>query len=230
MIAEPVMERIQNAVKEVNRQLDMDNSVKPWVKLSEEELFAELASCILGSRITFEKAKTISELLKSNELLSLQYLIENPKRCESRIYSVLREQKCLYARSKARYIVTSGTRIYVKECTSIKEILKKAHDQYIARETLSKLCLGIGFKQASLFLRNIHYADNLAILDTHVITYMRLMGFKKELDKSLNRQLYLLYENQLRNYSKKFNTSVAQLDLSIWIVMRIISREFKWML
>lgn len=230
MIAEQVMGRIENAVREVNKELSGNNSSSQWENLSEEELFLELSSCIIGSRITYEKAKTVSDLIKDDDLLSLQELITNPKKYESRIYSILRQEKCLYAKSKARYIVSTGIRIYMEEGTSIKKILKKSQDQYTAREILADLCLGIGLKQASLFLRNIYYADNLAILDTHVINFIHLMGLEAGSDKSLSKRLYLTYENQLRSYSEKFNTSIAKLDVSIWVVMRTISREFKWML
>lgn len=229
MTAAPVIEKIENAVRAVNRELD-NNSCKSWTEIPEDELFIELASCILGSRITFEKAKNASEQLRQDGLLSLQELKREPHKYEGRIYSVLKKQRCLYARSKARYIVTTCISIYSKERTSIKELLENAPDQYEAREVLTELCLGIGLKQASLFLRNINYADNLAILDTHVINYMHLIGLEDEEHQGLTRKLYLSYENQLRKYSKKFNTSVAQLDVSIWVVMRTISREFKWML
>ena len=230
MIAAPVIERIENAVREVNRELDRNNSSMQWNRLSEEELFAELATCIIGSRVTFEKATAVSDLLKRDDLLSIRDLMESPRMYERRIHSVVKGQKCLYARSKARYIAKTGKRIYLEQRTSIKKVLAGARDQYDARETLAELCLGIGLKQASLFLRNIHYADSLAILDTHVINYMNLLGFGNGLRKSLTRRVYLLYENQLRDYSKKFNTSVAKLDVSIWIVMRTVSREFRWML
>lgn len=230
MIAGQVMERVESAVREVNRELDKKDSLAQWEHLSEEELFLELASCIIGSRVTFEKAKAVTDILKHNKLLSLQELIANPNIYEKRIYSVLSEEKCLYAKSKSRYIVSTGLKIYVEEDTSIKEILKKARDQYAAREILSELCLGIGLKQASLFLRNIHYADNLAILDTHVINFIHLMGLEERACKSITKRLYLRYENRLRSYSEKFNTSIDKLDVSIWVVMRIISREFKWML
>lgn len=230
MIAGQVMERIENAVREVNHELDENDSSAQWENLSEQVLFWELSSCIIGSRVTFEKAETVGELIKHDESLSLQELIANPKKYENRVYSILKEQKCLYAKSKARYIVSTGRRVYMEEGTSIKEILKKSNDQYAARETLSDLCLGIGLKQASLFLRNIHYADNLAILDTHVINFIRLMGLEEGSYKGMSKRLYLTYENQLRSYSEKFSTSIAKLDVSIWVVMRTISREFKWML
>jgi len=230
MIAENVLERIESAVREVNRELGQDSPVKSWRRLQEKDLFAELASCIIGSQITFEKAKLATDALRNDGLLSLDYLIENPVECEQRIFSMLADSRCLYANAKARYIVQTGINIYSDEHTTIKEILRNAQDQYEARDMLADLCLGIGLKQASLFLRNIQYADNLAILDTHVINYMGLLGIVKDLRKSLTRNLYLSYENELRSYSKKFNTSVAKLDVSIWVVMRTVSREFKWML
>lgn len=230
MMAEPVIERIENAIQKVTHELHKSNQGYQWDQLSEDELFAELVSCIIGSQVVFEKAKRASDLLRQKELLTVQRLTAEPKKYEIKIYAILNQQKCLYARTKARYIVTTAIRIYVDEGTSIQEILESAHDQYAAREVLAELCLGIGLKQASLFLRNIHYADDLAILDTHVLSYMSLTGLKEDSDKSLNRNKYLSYENQLRDYSQKFNISVAQLDVSIWVVMRVISREFRWML
>lgn len=230
MIAEQVIDRIENAVRKVNRELDNKDSSVEWACLSEEELFFELTSCIIGSRITFEKAKTVSDLLRMDDLLSLQDLIDAPNKYERKIHSVLRDQRCLYAKSKARYIVQTGIRIYDEEATTIKSILENAEDEYAAREVLVDLCLGIGLKQASLFLRNIHYADNLAILDTHVINFIRIIGLQEETTKSLSKKLYLTYEDQLKSYSEKFETSISKLDVSIWVVMRTISREFKWML
>jgi len=230
MIAEQVVNRIENAVRKVNRELDNNKSSVEWECLTEDELFFELASCIIGSRITFEKAKTVSESLRIDDLLSLDGLIDSPHKYEKKIHSVLRQERCLYAKSKARYIVQTGIKIYVEEVTTIKSILEDAVDEYGAREVLVELCLGIGLKQASLFLRNIHYADNLAILDTHVINFIRIMGLQDETTKSLSKKLYITYENHLKSYSEKFETSISKLDVSIWVVMRTISREFKWML
>ncbi|MFH2033050.1 MAG: hypothetical protein ABIJ40_20855 [Bacteroidota bacterium] len=230
MIKENTIERIENAVREVNREVGKKSVGKSWKRLCENDLFAELVSCIIGSQISFEKAKSATADLRQRNLLSVESFADELSDSENDIYSVLKEQGCLYSKAKASYIVRSGRNIYSGRCNSLKNILLTAEDQYEARETLSDLCLGIGLKQASLFLRNIDYADNLAILDSHVINYMGLLGMANGLKKSLTRTLYLSYEDELRSYSRKFNTSIAQLDVSIWVVMRTVSREFKWML
>jgi len=230
MIAKAVINRIENAVREVNRELNKKAFHVSWINMSESELFKELVSCIIGSRITYEKAKIASDALDVEGLLSLEYLLENSVTCEQRIHSVLKDKGCLYAFSKARYIVKTGTNLYVNNRSSIKGILGESKSQSEAREILSDICFGIGFKQASLFLRNIHYANDLAILDSHVIKYLGILGLKRKLHKNLSKNVYLNYENLLREYSKRFNTSVAKLDVSIWVVMRTVARDFRWML
>jgi len=230
MISEPVIQRIENAVRKVNCELDSKKPIGSWRKMSENELFSEISSCIIGSRITFEKAKNISDALAEENLLCVDVLAEMQSQSRRKIHAVLKREKCLYARAKATYIVKTAENLYLEAKTSIKTILKKSENQYEARGKLTELCLGIGLKQASLFLRNIHYADELAILDTHVLSYMQLVGLEAKKEKALTSKRYLDYENKLREYSQKFNTSIAMLDVSIWVVMRTMTREFKWML
>ncbi|MBU1855152.1 MAG: DNA lyase, partial [Nanoarchaeota archaeon] len=113
---------------------------------------------------------------------------------------------------------------------SLKKVLLKAKNELEAREILVCTCMGIGYKQASLFLRNIYYSQNLAILDTHVLRYMDLMGlFENKCNKTITKNDYSLYEKQLMNYSNQINTTLSKLDVAIWVVMRVVRREFPWM-
>ncbi|VVB53828.1 putative N-glycosylase/DNA lyase [uncultured archaeon] len=83
-------------------------------------------------------------------------------------------------------------------------------------------------KQASLFLRNIYYTENLAILDTHVIRYMELQGLHQGFKKYITKNQYIVYEKKLSAYADSLNKSLAKLDVAIWVVMRVVQRDFKW--
>ena len=98
-----------------------------------------------------------------------------------------------------------------------------------ARDTIVCLCKGIGQKQASLFLRNIHYSDGLAILDSHVIKFMRIQGIQKNVKSSPSKTDYIKYEASLRVYADNLGRTLAQLDVAIWIVMRVVQRDMKWL-
>ena len=73
MIAISEINRLENAIRQVNRELSEKKTFKDWKRFTEEELFNELCSCILGSRITFEKAEHVSRVLRQEGLLSLDY-------------------------------------------------------------------------------------------------------------------------------------------------------------
>ena len=66
--------------------------------------------------------------------------------------------------------------------------------------------LGIGPKQSSLFLRNIGYAQDLAILDSHVMTYMKLMDLTPTRMKDVSKlATYEDVEERLAGYSHRLN-------------------------
>ena len=86
--------------------------------------------------------------------------------------------------------------------------------------------VGIGPKQASLFLRNIGYAKDLAILDTHILRYMSLVGLLPNLIQSVSTlRKYETVEGLLCSYSEKFQVSLAYIDIAIWVVMRTCRKE-----
>ena len=88
--------------------------------------------------------------------------------------------------------------------------------------------MGIGPKQASLFLRNISYCKDLAIIDSHVIDYMKLMKLNEDIDSQIiaKKNQYLMNEQILLSYADDREKTLATLDFAIWIVMRLIKREY----
>ncbi|MEA4967094.1 MAG: hypothetical protein VB048_03105, partial [Bacteroidaceae bacterium] len=60
---------------------------------------------------------------------------------------------------------------------TIKEILINAETSSEARNSLISICVGMGYKQSSMFLRNIGFCFDLAIIDTHIIDYLKLVDF-----------------------------------------------------
>lgn len=233
-------ETIENAVLKVSEKVKRNNNIlKKWDKLSENELFSILVGCILGSRVRYETTRGCVKRLKKERLLEISCLLKTPKLAERKIFIELKKpiyppfkngkgSRYIYAKSRARFVVQTIYEVYNNQATTIKTLLKKCTNEFEARDALINTCMGIGPKQASLFLRDIHYTENLAILDSHVIQYMGVLGLQREVKKAINKTQYINYEKKLISYANSLNKSLYILDVAIWIVMRVLQREFKW--
>lgn len=74
---------------------------------------------------------------------------------------------------------------------------------------------GIGYKEASHFLRNIGFPD-YAILDKHIINLLFELGVVAEPKKPANRKQYLAIEETMREFSRDVRIGMDELDLTLW--------------
>ena len=84
------------------------------------------------------------------------------------------------------------------------------------REWLVSNLKGIGYKEASHFLRNIGMGKNIAILDRHILKNLQKHGAIKEIPKSLTPKKYVEIENQMRDFSRKVKIPMEEIDLLFW--------------
>ena len=73
---------------------------------------------------------------------------------------------------------------------------------------------GIGYKEASHFLRNVGYSD-VAIIDRHILRFMLQEKLISEIPKTISPKKYLEYEKIL----EQFNIPLDKLDLILWVKM-----------
>jgi len=90
---------------------------------------------------------------------------------------------------------------------------------------LTKLRCGVGPKQASLFLRNVGKADDLAILDSHSVRFMHMVGLSASVAPPRDMRDYEERENCLRAYVAGLAQPMARFDAALWIVMRAARSE-----
>jgi len=74
-------------------------------------------------------------------------------------------------------------------------------------------CPGLGPKSASWLLRNTGYAEDLAILDVHVLRAMREAG---RLDDQHLPRDYLAIERRFLEWCEELGASAAAFDLFLW--------------
>ncbi|MCS7106383.1 MAG: N-glycosylase, partial [Candidatus Aenigmarchaeota archaeon] len=113
-----------------------------------------------------------------------------------------------FPKTRANYIVE--VRKFKDE---LKNIFGKLSEEEL-REWLVKNVKGLGYKEASHFLRNIGY-KNFAIIDFHILDLLERFGLIKK-PKSLSRKKYLEIENLLKKIAEKAKLSLAELDLYLW--------------
>lgn len=74
---------------------------------------------------------------------------------------------------------------------------------------------GIGFKEASHFLRNIGFGG-YAILDKHIMNCLFELGVTDDPAPLANGKRYVEIEDALRRYAKRHGFDMDELDLLLW--------------
>lgn len=103
----------------------------------------------------------------------------------------------------------------------LSSLLARRNSERAVRETLVDKIPGIGLKEASHFLRDIGYSDNLAIIDSHVASFLaEIKAISLEEVKTINRNIYFELENILQKLCKEHNVSLSVFDMAVWRYMR----------
>jgi N-glycosylase/DNA lyase len=193
-----VINKLKNSkVKEI-----VDIRIKEFKELGNKsniEIFKELCFCILTANFNAEKSIKIQKEI-GNGFLTLP---------ESVLAKKLKVLGHRYYNTRAKYIVEAR-----KYMNSLKEIINSFNNEDNLREWLVKNIKGLGYKEASHFLRNIGYT-NFSILDFHIINILVKYGLIKK-PKTLTKKKYLEIEEILKEVAKKLNINLAELDLYLW--------------
>lgn len=196
-----LLESIENLKKSRVKKL-VDARTKEFEetgKKSSNQIFKELCFCILTANFSAEKTLRIQKEI-GDGFLTLP---------ESQLMRKLKELGHRYPRTRAKYIVEAR-----KHKNSLKDVIESFDDENELREWLVKNVKGIGYKEASHFLRNIGY-KNFAIVDFHIIDILTKHGLIKK-PKVLTRREYRRIENLLKKIAKKLDLNLAELDLYLW--------------
>jgi N-glycosylase/DNA lyase len=229
---------LEEAVIEVTREVEQKEFTRKWYERDECSLWYELVACLLGSNVMFEHAQAAAAYLNSCNLLDIINYRECYQDCENEIARELSKplfppltakgtlRKYRFPNIRAKHICGTAKKIYGSSNT-LKTLLYNSQDSYSARINIVNHSTGIGPKQASLFLRNINYDDDLAILDSHVLRYMRIIGLLcEEIGSIIKIELYERIEKKLQSYATQLGKKLCHLDTAIWIVMRVYQKDF----
>ncbi len=174
-----------------------------WKEASEEELFRELVFCLLTPQ---SKARTC---WRAVERLERKCMIREagPEEITRELVGVR------FNLRKGEYICLARSRF--SSC-SLRDTLAGFSDAFAAREWLVANIKGLGYKEASHFLRNIGLGGDLAILDRHILKNLALLGVIEEVPASPSKKMYLEIEKKMIDFSREAKMPMSHLDLLLW--------------
>lgn len=233
---------INYAIQELCKEVVELPTLDPlWPYISEDMLLTELAVCIFSSQIVFEVAVAAVERLQAKGLLRQDYIAEDgasPQYVELVRYALddplrvdfghnVKKNVTLRFRNRLSYLLASTLYRIYGSGGSIRGLLESADSPQHARTLLIERVCGFGPKQASLYLRRIGYCSELAVLDTHVVDYLRLAnGIEISSSRLSQLPVYEKIENEFKKIAGHFGHSVGCVDLAMWITMRVAKREY----
>jgi N-glycosylase/DNA lyase len=177
-----------------------------WRHGTREEIFQELAFCIITPMARGKYCwHAIENMTKKDVLFHGD---------SSLISTYLKGAR--FINKKSMYIVEARDKFYFNRGISIKDSIANIGHGFDAREWLVLNVKGIGYKEASHFLRNIGSDQGLAILDRHILKNLKLTGVIKEIPDSLTGRKYLCIEKNMKEFSKKIKIPMSHLDLVMW--------------
>lgn len=167
----------------------------------ERRVFKELCFCILTANFSAENGIKI-QLSIDDGFISL------PK---EHLCKKLKELGHRFPNSRCDYIFDAR-----KFYGTLLETVRGFKCGGSAREWLTANVTGIGYKEASHFLRNIGFKD-VAIIDRHIINYLVKKGLTDK--KTLTKRKYLELERILWAIADRLGITLAELDLYLWYLM-----------
>jgi N-glycosylase/DNA lyase len=190
-----------NDLKHSNIQTTIQQRIQQFKTIdthSAEELFQELCFCILTANFNAERSIHIHAHL-SNCFCS---------DTKETLAKKLKEQGYRFPNTRAAFIV---------ESTSKKDILPTMiqtlqHGE--RRAWLVDNIKGLGYKEASHFLRNIGY-DDYAIIDSHILDILKRHHLITQ-PKTLTKRKYIEIEGCLQQIARHTQLTLAELDLYLW--------------
>jgi N-glycosylase/DNA lyase len=172
-----------------------------WKTESDMKLFGELVFCLLTPQ---SKARTCWAAV--NRMKAKKLLFDgSPEDITNSLKGVR------FKNNKTKYILKAR-----ENFTDIIDKIKNRGDIMKLRSRLAEDVLGLGYKEASHFLRNIGLGGDFTILDRHILKNLKLLGVIHEIPKYLSKKKYLNIETKMKKFSKQSGIPLSHLDLAMW--------------
>ncbi len=199
------MKILVDKIKDLEGDSEIKRTVEQRIKEFEsygksgKACFSELCFCLLTANWKAKESIDIQKELSKEGFTNFS---------QRELQKILKEKGHRFHPQRAEYICLARKNL------DVKEKIKGLKD-FAAREWLVKNIKGLGYKEASHFLRNIGY-KNVAIIDRHILNLLVENKLLKKKPNSLSKKNYLEIEKILGIIAEKTNLNLAELDLYMW--------------
>ncbi|MDD5418105.1 MAG: N-glycosylase/DNA lyase [Candidatus Nanoarchaeia archaeon] len=193
------LEKTVNELKQCEIRSVIDKRIHEFKQSrSDNEIFKELCFCLMTANFNAERSINIQNQI-GNGFLDMN---------EENLSLTLKDLGHRFPNMRAKFIILAR-----ENKDNLAKIIKTKSENEI-REWLVKNIKGLGYKEASHFMRNIGF-ENVAIIDFHIIDILVKNNLIKK-PKTMTKKVYLETENVLKNLGEKLNLNMAELDLYLW--------------
>jgi len=173
---------------------------------TDEDLFAEMVFCFFtggcSARMGINSLAAVRPMLMTADVEQLTNALLGVHR---------------YPNARSKYIVHSRDSLQEQLGMRLRERLDSFANADERRDWLvrDRAIKGLGYKEASHYLRNIGYRG-YAILDKHVLNCLAELKIIGEPKPPNTRSMYLSVEDKLRQFSNDIEIDFDEIDLVLW--------------
>ena len=204
MTVRSIREGIPVKAPEIRRRLGEFESVLKTA--SEETIFEELVFCIFTAGA--------SAKMGLNALGAVRDILAHAdeRQLSRRLRGVYR-----FPNARSRYVVHTREHLARRHGMRLKSALLSFGNPLERREflALDRDIKGIGFKEASHFLRNIGFRG-YAILDKHILQCLFELGVTESPRAPRSGEQYVETEDRFRKFSEENGFDLDEMDLFLW--------------
>jgi N-glycosylase/DNA lyase len=176
--------------------------LEDFARVPETEYFYELAYCLMTPQSSAVNAAKVVERLKEEDFLSREI---DPSAILFR-----KEHYIRFHNTKSRRLIEAKRKLpEILAALGTKSAAPEVRGWFVGNVK------GLGWKEASHFLRNIGYRD-LAILDRHILRNLRRHRIIRTLPKTLTPSRYRAIEAKFRAFAREIGIPMDELDLLFW--------------
>lgn len=172
---------------------------------SDERLFEELVYCLFtagaSARMGLKSVEHVRPLLRRGTVEQLSKALIGAHR---------------FPNARARYVLEARAFLQQDCQLKLRQKLDSFGDDHEARRDYFVTNIkGIGYKEASHYLRNIGYCG-YAILDKHILHTLSEFGVIASPNPPTTKKKYVATEEVMRNFAEGIRIDFDELDLLLW--------------
>ncbi|HIE28280.1 TPA: N-glycosylase/DNA lyase [Candidatus Poribacteria bacterium] len=171
----------------------------------DEAIFEELCFCLFtagsSARTGLKSIDSIRDILMTGSAEELAEQLKGIHR---------------YGKRRAEYVVLARNFVQQKLGFKLKQTIESFGDNKEAlRDFFVRNIKGLGYKEASHFLRNIGF-KGYAILDRHILRNLHRWGVTEETASPSSKKKYLEIEANMKDFADEIGVDFDELDFLFW--------------